>query len=172
MTSTGESASITRAFGFPTNTKSLLSDIGFAFHPGRKQYHSTQVIERLAAELEEDQLRVLGVTEHDLFIPILTHVYGEAQLGGRAGVISLYRLREGLDPLGPGREYEERVVKEAVHELGHTFGLKHCPDTGCIMHYCRSLRDVDRKQGEFCRYCRVMLGDALQEVARSIGHGA
>ena len=131
---------ITRAFGFPTNTKSLLSDIGFA--------------------------------EHDLFIPILTHVYGEAQLGGRAGVISLYRLREGLDPLGPGREYEERVVKEAVHELGHTFGLKHCPDTGCIMHYCRSLRDVDRKQGEFCRYCRVMLGDALQEVARSIGHGA
>ncbi|MCF8104652.1 MAG: archaemetzincin family Zn-dependent metalloprotease [Desulfohalobiaceae bacterium] len=155
---------ITRAFGYPTSIEALLPDIAFAFHPGRKQYHSTQIIDRLADELEKDRLRVLGVTEHDLFIPILTYVYGEAQLGGRAGVISLYRLREGLDPLGPGGEYEVRVVKEAVHELGHTFGLKHCPDAGCIMHYCRSLRDVDRKQGEFCRYCRVMLGDAIEEV--------
>ncbi len=156
---------ITRAFGLPTSIEALLPDIAFAYHPGRKQYHSTAIIDRLVDELEKDQLRVLGVTEQGLFIAILTHVYGEAQLGGRAGVISVYRLREGQDPLSPGREYQVRVVKEAVHELDHTFGLKHCPDAGCIMHYYRSLRDVDRKQGEFCRYCRVMLGDSLQEMA-------
>lgn len=150
------------AFKLKTCVVTLLDDIEFAFHPGRMQYHSTAILNRLAAELPRDQLRVLGLTSYDLFIPILTHVYGEAQLGGRAGIVSTYRLQEGLDPEPFGQEFQTRVLKEAIHELGHTFDLRHCPDATCIMHYCRSLGDVDRKENRFCRYCQVLLEDSFR----------
>ncbi len=59
------------------------------------------------------------------------------------------------------------MVKEAIHELGHTFKLRHCPDAACIMHYCRSEADVDRKSNDLCRYCRVMLNDELKRITGS-----
>ena len=155
---------VTRIFGFPTEIASLLRSIDFAYHEERRQYHSTTVLERLAGLLEPHQIRVLGFTDRDLFIPILTHVYGEAQLGGRAALVSTHRLEEEHDnPSSPGMT-ASRIAKEAVHELGHTFDLRHCREPGCIMHYCRSLKDVDAKTDELCRYCRVLLQDALQEL--------
>jgi archaemetzincin len=103
------------------------------------------------------------VTKEDLFIPILTHVYGEAQLGGKACIISIARLITGLEAMVASKGYK-RIIKEAIHELGHTFDLRHCEDQRCIMHYCRRIDDVDRKSSQFCRYCNIFLADNIMDL--------
>ena len=145
-------------FNLPVQVVPLLSDINFAYDMNRNQYHSTRVLEELEARCPDQGVKILGITKEDLFIPILTHVYGEAQLGGRASIISISRLLIKHDHLDFGKE---RLVKEAVHELGHCFDLRHCQDSFCIMHYCRKLADVDKKSLQFCRYCRILLQDAM-----------
>ncbi len=100
-------------------------------------------------------------SQEDLFIPILTHVYGEAQLGGVASIISISRLiaYPTTDSIDKG---QSRIIKEAAHELGHAFDLRHCEDSHCIMHYCRKIEDVDNKSDRFCRYCTVLLNDVIK----------
>ena len=155
-----------RIFEYPTVTESLLGDIKFAHDEGRDQYHSTVILERLCESAPASAEKILAVTREDLFIPILTHVYGEAQLGGRSSIISTCRLDEALPPIRTGGLFLKRVLKEAVHELGHTFKLLHCKDKTCIMHYCRSIRDVDRKSEDLCRYCAILMQDEKKRLAR------
>lgn len=114
----------------------------------RKQYRASD-LERLCEP--EPGERVLGVTAADLYAPYLNFVFGHASIGGRTAVISLARL--GND----GREkLYERAVKEAVHELGHTFGLMHDEENPrCVMHFSRDLADTDRKGREFCPACQA-----------------
>lgn len=145
-------------------TKSLLQDINFAYSLTRDQYHSTAILEKLASTLPSQAIKVVAITNEDLFIPILTHVYGEAQLAGKACIVSTFRLQEGLALANIQKEFENRVVKEVVHELGHTFNLRHCKDKACIMHYCRSIKDVDRKSNQLCRYCKILLKDELKKL--------
>jgi len=155
---------IDRVFGLPTRVASLLQRLEFAYSTERRQYYSTSILQKLAAALTDNQIKVLGICRVDLFIPILTHVYGEAQLNGRASLISTYRLNESLPNSGQHTAYMDRVVKEGLHELGHTFNLKHCPDSACIMHYCRHIEDVDHKDANLCRYCRTFLADSMQAM--------
>jgi archaemetzincin len=133
-------------------------DPAFAFDRLRRQYYSTAILERLA-RMVSGETRLLGVSEVDLFVPVLTFVFGEAQLEGRCALVSLHRLREefyGLPPR-PGLLLE-RAVKEAVHELGHTFGLRHCPDWRCVMASTHAVERLDLKTAEFCPVCaRVAL---------------
>ena len=96
--------------------------------------------------------RVLGVTEVDLYSKgrnnrNLNFVFGQAQILGKAAVISLYQLR------GEREVYHQRALKEAVHELGHTMGLRHCADKTCVMHFSDSLADTDLKEAAFCETC-------------------
>jgi archaemetzincin len=132
-----------------------------AFDERRGQYSSSRI---LAWLLERDAhlSRVLGVTDVDLFIPILTFVFGEAQLGGRAAVVSTARLMDA--PFVPGTQARValRLEKEAVHELGHTFGLLHCPDPRCAMARSPSLRHVDAKTPALCRECRERSRELLE----------
>jgi archaemetzincin len=150
---------IQQAFGMTTEILPLVTDLEFALDPTRSQYHSTLILDKLASRAPAHGLKILGITDVDLFIPILTYVYGEAQLGGRAAVVSTCRLQEGLD--GTDAAFFRRMAKEAVHELGHTFTLRHCPDESCIMHYCRSIHDVDKKEDRLCRYCQILLHDEM-----------
>jgi archaemetzincin len=101
---------------------------------------------------------VLGFTDQDLFIPILTYVFGEAQLGGSAAVVSTARLGEGTDRFGR-RLLVERLAKEAVHEVGHAFGLVHCGHEHCVMSRSPAVREVDEKGGGLCAECRAQLED-------------
>jgi len=156
---------VARNFGLPARITPLLQNIDFAYSPARQQHHSTTILDRLAELSPSPGCRILAVTYRDLYIPILTHVYGEAQLKGTVAIISLYRLAESepyfhVDESGLT---VQRSIKEALHELGHTLGLTHCRDAGCLMHYCRRMSDVDHKSECFCRYCRVWLRDALEK---------
>ena len=155
---------IKRIYGYPTEVLALLDDIEFAFHANRNQYHSTPVLEQLALNAPADAIKVLALVEVDLFIPILTHVYGEAQLGGKACIVSTVRLNEGRSYLNTQEPFLSRIVKEAIHELGHTFKLRHCREHTCLMHYCRDESDVDRKSDQLCRYCRVLLEDEIKQL--------
>ena len=157
---------IRRVFGYESETRPLLESLNFSFDPGRSQYHSTPILEKLASLTPATSIKVFAITDVDLFIPILTHVYGEAQLGGKACIVSIHRLKEGLPPLQRIRAFRQRVAKEAIHELGHTFGLRHCKEHSCIMHYCRSVRDVDEKSDQLCRYCKIMLEDELGRLRK------
>jgi archaemetzincin len=125
-----------------------------AFRPERNQYHSTPLLERL---LHGDNIQ-LGITEVDLFIPILTFVFGEAQLGGSAAIVSYHRLHQefyGL-PANPALLLE-RIAKEAIHETGHAIGLTHCDDYECVMASSHSVEWLDLKRVDFCADCRRRL---------------
>ena len=155
---------VKRVFGLEARIAPLIEELGFAYDGERKQYHSTAILERLTAEAPNGALKVLALTREDLFIPILTHVYGEAQLGGTSCIVSTHRLGEGISTVNVRDLYLGRVAKEAAHELGHTFDLRHCRDARCIMHYCRSIGDVDHKDNDLCRYCPVLLGDYFKKT--------
>ena len=155
---------IKRVFGFSTAIESVLQDLSFALDQNRNQHHSTMILGQLAANTPARAIKVIAIAQVDLFIPILTHVYGEAQLGGTACIVSTFRLNEGRSGMNISRKYMDRIVKEAIHELGHTFNLRHCPEDSCIMHYCRNEEDVDRKSDELCRYCKVMLEDEIKRL--------
>ena len=152
-------------FGFSARMKKVLDDIHFAYDAERNQYHSTKILEKLEKKAPDDCIKIIAITKEDLFIPILTHVYGEAQLGGKACIISIARLIAGLE-VEMANKGCKRIVKEAIHELGHTFDLRHCDDGMCIMHYCRKLDDVDRKSNQFCRYCNIFLADSIRGLSR------
>jgi len=128
-----------------------------AYDPRRKQHASNAILSWLLETGPADG-KVLGVTDRDLFIPILTYVFGEAQLGGRAAVVSTARLAEDSGPFGP-RVLVERLAKEAVHEVGHVLGLLHCGTGGCVMGRSPAVREVDTKSSELCAACRARLAE-------------
>ena len=132
-------------------------DVAFARHDQRNQYYSTlilQVMQRLAVP----GARLLAVTSLDLYVPVLTFVFGEAQLDGNCAVVSTARLTDEFYGL-PGRAelLRDRLIKEAAHELGHTFGLRHCADWRCVMSSSHAVERLDVKTADFCRSCRVPL---------------
>jgi archaemetzincin len=157
-----------RAFGIPAQPHPVLKDILFAWNAERRQYHSTMVLERLADAAPDWAVKVVALVKVDLFIPILTYVFGEAQLRGRACIVSTHRLNAAPLPpsLSPDSVFRSRLDKEVIHELGHTFNLRHCKDPACIMHHCRTECDVDRKSEDLCRYCKVLLSDEYKHMER------
>ena len=157
---------ITQIFGYPVEFHPLLKDVSFALDPARHQFHSTKILEKLEGLAPPQALKIIAIVQVDLFIPILTHVFGEARLGGRSCVVSTHRLKKEISPMAGFKTFRERVSKEAVHELGHTFQLLHCNQQSCIMHYCRTLEDVDRKSDQLCRYCTILLQDELRKYQK------
>lgn len=148
-------------------------DPGFAHDPGRGQYISTLILERLSAEISEAESRILGVAGVDLCIPILTFVFGEAHLGCCAAVMSTSRLRQEFYGLPPAPEILfERALKEALHELGHTYGLRHCPDYACVMRSSNAVEEVDIKGSTLCRSCRVAVEEWSEGDIRLAPNGS
>jgi archaemetzincin len=126
----------------------------YAFDERRSQYNSKLILKNLIAQCPEDALKFMGVTQVDLFVPILKYVFGVAQLEGPCSVISLHRLFSQFyeEPPNSGL-FIERVKKTALHELGHSLGLTHCQDRSCVMHSSTSIEDTDYKKHLFCPTC-------------------
>lgn len=129
-----------------------------SFEARRNQYYSTMILKEMLGNVPRDALKLLGVTDKDLCIPILTYVFGEAQVGGTAAVVSLARLRQEHYGLAPDRPLLlERLRKESLHELGHTFGLFHCPSRECVMYLSNTVVDVDTRGRDFCTGCQTIV---------------
>jgi archaemetzincin len=137
-----------------------------SLHRERGQYYSTDLLARMERRRDPSGWRLLGVTALDLYIPILTFVFGEAQMNGDCAVVSGYRLRQESYGLPPDPDLlAERLLKEAVHELGHTLGLTHCEDYACVMAPSHSVEWIDLKGSSFCAECRATIDDSRLAIA-------
>jgi len=142
-------------------------DLKPAYAPDRRQYHATLILASLLRHLPDKHTKIVGVTPVDLYIPVLTFVFGQAQLNGPGAVISTYRLRNEFYGLPPDDGLLlERAIKEAVHELGHAFGLVHCPSVSCVMHASSYVEDVDIKGESFCTNCMDTLEAGVETLGR------
>jgi archaemetzincin len=150
-------ARVAAEFGGPVRSMEL-GNVDFAYDAERRQYGSVPVLDMLLRRCPADALKLLAVTERDLFIPVLTFVFGQAQLGGQVGVVSFARLRQEFYGLAANREiFLERAYKEALHETGHLFGLVHCAERKCAMSLATAVRQIDLKDDAFCAACTHVL---------------
>ncbi len=145
---------IAERFHVPWDIVEPRLDPHFAFHNERRQFHSTDLLSRMQGRLGPNTWRLLGITADDLYIPILTFVFGEAQMAGPAAVVSTHRLRQEFYGLKRDEAIErERLVKEALHELGHTLDLRHCADYRCAMASSHAVEWIDLKESALCSSC-------------------
>lgn len=140
-------------------------DLNRVFDPSRSQYHSSGVLKQMLDDLAahgDPADKLIGIVDVDLFIPVLTFVYGEAQLRGRCAVVSTFRLRNELYGLpSDDRLFRERIEKECVHEAGHTYGLVHCREVDCVMRSSTYVEEIDLKTATLCRACEATLRDLV-----------
>jgi archaemetzincin len=149
--------SLINAFNEDVFISGEMPDPHYAFNKKRNQYLATDILYALTEQAEmKKQGKILGIVDHDLYVPDLNFVFGLAHVKG--AVISLSRLRQGFYNLSENEGlFHHRVLTEAVHELGHTYGLRHCNNPHCVMFFSNSLTDTDRKGSKFCEQCRSML---------------
>ncbi len=156
---------LNRIFGVPASIDANQEiDPSFAFDVYRNQFNSSALIAAFIQRFKHSRGKIIGVTSVDLFAPVLTYVFGEAQLDGPFAVVSAHRLDDTLYglPVNPALLHE-RLVKEAVHELGHTFGLVHCGDYRCVMHSSTAVEEIDLKSENFCQSCAALVKERMPQ---------
>jgi archaemetzincin len=159
------SRDLDNAYGLEVRRLAPLPAPEFAFDAQRKQYSSVHILRSLVNHSPEHGSRLLGITEVDLFIPMLTFVLGQAQVGGTIALISLARLRQEFYGLPQDHALLlARAAKEAVHEIGHTYGLTHCTDSSCPMSLSNHVRHVDMKEATLCSRCRTIFLTNTQQL--------
>jgi archaemetzincin len=151
---TGLAPALADTFRTPCEVLSRPLASAFAFHGERQQYHSSEILKRMQDYVRSDTWRLLGISMADLYIPILTFVFGEAQVGGPCALVSGHRLRQEFYGLPADVELlAGRLQKECVHELGHTLELTHCDDYSCAMAPSHAVEWIDLKSGTLCPNC-------------------
>lgn len=148
-------AILEKRFGLWISIEQPISVPIYAFNPRRRQFHTPTILRRLHRVKLAEGEGILGITAVDLYVPGLNFVFGQAEIRGKAAAISLFRLRPEFykQDISGGENralYLKRAGKEAIHEIGHLMGLKHCPDTSCVMHFSNTIYDTDLKSDTFC----------------------
>jgi archaemetzincin len=146
---------VSHEFNFSVNIKEGHIDISEFYDPVRRQYNGVRLLKEVDNLFSSDTSKTIGLFNVDLFIPILTYIFGQAFLNGRAGIASQYRLNN--DRYGISADEKlilERFKKEVIHELGHTFGLIHCYISTCVMRSSTYVEDIDQKNVNLCMSCR------------------
>ncbi|MGA2858064.1 MAG: archaemetzincin [Candidatus Sulfotelmatobacter sp.] len=126
-----------------------------SYHAERQQYHSSEILQRMHALVRPEDWRLLGIADVDLYIPILKYVFGEAQMGGPCALVSSHRLRQEF--YGLNRDdalLTQRLLKESIHELGHTLDLRHCQDYRCAMASSHAVEWIDLRASTLCDSCQ------------------
>lgn len=135
-----------------------LEDPAYAYHKQKKQYHSTKILRRIHKLGLTGYDRILGIVDVDLYVPERTFVFGEAVIKNKVAVISLTRLRQEFYDLPEDLTlFRKRIIIEAVHELGHTYGLRHCANNKCVMFLSKILSDTDHKGAALCSNCKKIM---------------
>jgi archaemetzincin len=137
-------------------------DPALSYHPERQQFHSSELLQRVHGLVRPKDWRFLAIADIDLYIPILKYVFGEAQIGGPCALVSTFRLRQefyGLDR--DDALLRKRLLKESVHELGHTLDLHHCEDYRCAMASSHSVEWIDLRETTWCESCHAKAGASL-----------
>jgi len=152
--------SLFQTFKIQARIRNRRFNLSPAYDPARNQYNSSGLLLELINDVPPGTLKILGVTQLDLFIPIFTFLFGEAQLNGIGAVVSTHRLHNEFYGIPENKELlKSRLLKEGIHELGHTFGLIHCFALNCVMKSSTYVEDIDQKSTHFCSSCE-------QEVLR------
>ena len=154
---------ITRCFKLATQILPSMGQPEYALDERRLQYDASIIIENFESEHFSDNDKVIAVLNQDLFIPIFTHVFGEARQDGKCGLVSLFRLAKNPDGSSPLKPLiHDRAAKVALHELGHLFDLLHCERKQCLMHFSGSIEELDEMSLHLCEYCSIFLQDKLR----------
>jgi archaemetzincin len=136
-----------------------------AFIASRGQYNAMILLKHLVERHLNGYTKILGLTCRDITNPILTYVFGEGYMGGSAAVMSCLRLRTDPNGRPASREaFLERVVKVAVHEIGHTFSIPHCQEGRCVMRASNGLLELDEKLNYLCGYCELFLSEEVAKI--------
>ena len=160
-------ACASRELGLWTVTLEPVDEPAEAYDAERGQHSAVEMMRLLARVAPAGSFRVLGITERDLFIPMLSFVLGQAQLKGRLAVVSLARLRQEFYGLpADDLTLRARLRTEILHELGHSFGLIHCPNTVCTMSLSTTVAHVDAKADGYCGSCQAQLEEYLGRYRR------
>ncbi len=148
-------AAVTSEFDARTEMAESHNSISAFYDPIRRQYNGNKLLQHLDASTEPGDAKIIGLFKVDLFIPILTFIFGQAVFKGRTAIASLYRLRNEQYGL-PANEAVllERFRKVIIHETGHTFGLIHCHVPNCVMRSTTYVEEIDQKESRLCIKCR------------------
>jgi archaemetzincin len=153
--------SLRQTFACQVKVEAQVGSLDYAYNKTRKQYLAAQLLSILRHFSMEPGDRCLGIVDVDLYAPGLNFIFGEADVSAGVAIISLYRLQQERYGLPRNeRLFQDRAIKEAVHELGHTYYLSHCREARCVMHFSNSLADTDIKRPSFCEKCQQKLGEA------------
>ena len=140
-------------------------DLSEFYDPTRRQYNGVKLIREVESSFSSDSSKTIGLFNVDLFIPILTFIFGQAFLNGSTGIASSYRLsNERYGMISSSTLILERYTKEVIHELGHTFGLIHCHIPTCVMRSSTYVEDIDQKNSHLCPACRNGYNKTLKQV--------
>lgn len=149
---------VKQEFNHPVVMKEGHLDLSEYFDAARRQYNGNSLLREVDSHFSGSAFKTLGLFSVDLFIPILTYIFGQAMLGGRTGIASLYRLSNERYGMAPDEaSLLDRFRKEVIHELGHLFGLVHCHNPECVMRASTYVEDIDQKTRHLCEHCRALL---------------
>ena len=159
--------SVGETFGCPAQLSDFSLDLDRAFDHSREQYNSSSLLAQMCERIPSSRAaKWISVVDVDLFVPVLTFVFGEAQLEGSMAVVSTKRLDAAFYGLPPSPEVlYNRIEKEIIHELGHTFGLYHCKQFECVMRSSTYAEELDLKLHTLCHECAALIEPSRQSFS-------